>query len=96
MPWKRGKAYGQDIKERFFAASDKGARVGVIPKMLIASTSDVSKTLGRRRDAGETPTRPLRCHVPPKLKAYRGAYRLRIILSKARASKAPRSNAARA
>jgi transposase len=75
MLWERGKAYGQDLRERVFAASDAGTPVGVIAKMLLVSTSYVSKALGRRRDTGETTARPQRCHVPPKLKSYHGAIR---------------------
>lgn len=78
MLWERGKAYGQDLRERVFAASDAGTPVGMIAKMLLVSTSYVSKALGRRRDTGETTARPQRCHVPPKLKAYHGVIRKRV------------------
>jgi transposase len=78
MLWQRGKAYGQDLRERVFAASDEGTPVGVIAEMLFVSISYVSKALGRRRDTGETTARPQRCHVPPKLKPYHGAIRKRV------------------
>jgi transposase len=78
MLWERGKAYGQDLRERVFAASDDGLPVGVIAEMLFVSISYVSKALGRRRDTGETTARPQRCHVTPKLKAYHGAIRKRV------------------
>jgi transposase len=75
MLWQRGKAYGQDLRERVFAASDDGTPVGVIAEMLRVSISYVSKALRRRRDTGETTVRPQRCHVPPKLKPYYRAIR---------------------
>jgi transposase len=78
MLWERGKAYGQDLRERVFAASDDGVPVGVIAEMLFVSISYVSKALGRRRDTGETTARPQRCHVTPKLKAHHGAIRERV------------------
>jgi len=78
MLWERGKAYGQALRERVFAASDDGTPVGVIAEMLLVSTSYVSKALGRRRDTGETTARPRRCHVVPKLKPYHGAIRKRV------------------
>ena len=70
MLWERGKAYGQDLRERVFAASDRGAPVCAIARMLFVSTSYVSKALGRRRQTGETTARPQRCHVPAKLTAW--------------------------
>jgi transposase len=78
MLWERGKAYGQDLRERVFAASDDGTCVGVIAEMLRVSISYVSRVLSRRRDTGETTARAQRCHVPPKLKAYHGAIRKRV------------------
>jgi transposase len=64
MPWKRGKAHAQDLRERVFAAFDEGLRVGQIAEALFVSVSYVSKVLGRRRLTGETTARPQRCHVP--------------------------------
>jgi hypothetical protein len=34
MPYQRGKAYSQDLRERVFAASDDGERVGEIAELL--------------------------------------------------------------
>jgi transposase len=67
MLWHRGKAYGQDLRERVFAAADEGVPVTAIAEMLFVSISYVSKALSRRRLTGETNARPQRCHVPPKL-----------------------------
>jgi transposase len=67
MLWRRGKAYGQDLRERVFAAADIGTPVGEIAELLFVSISFVSKALSRRAGTGETTARPQRCHVPPKL-----------------------------
>src|SRR5271163_358203 len=69
MLWQRGKAYGQDLRERVFAAADIGTPVGEIAEMLFVSISYVSKVLSRRAGTGETTARSQRCHVPPKLAA---------------------------
>jgi putative transposase len=73
MLLRRGKAYGQDLRERVFAAADIGTPVGEIAEMLFVSISYVSKALSRRAGTGETTARPQRCHVPPKLTALYGA-----------------------
>ena len=39
MLWQRGKAYGQDLRERVFAESDDGTPVGVIAEMLRVSVA---------------------------------------------------------
>jgi transposase len=73
MLWQRGKAYGQDLRERVFAAADTGTPVGEIAEMLFVSISYVSKALSRRAGTGETTARLQRCHVPPKLAALYSA-----------------------
>jgi transposase len=78
MLWRRGKAYGQDLRERVFAAADIGTPVGEIAEMLLVSVSYVSKALSRRARTGETTARAQRCHVPPKLAAWYGAIRRRV------------------
>ena len=75
MLWRRGKAYGQDLRERVFAAADIGTPVGEIAGMLLVSISYASKALSRRARTGETTARPRRCHVPPKLAALYDAIR---------------------
>jgi transposase len=67
MPWSRGKAYSQDLRERVFALSDAGLAVGQVAEQLLVGVSYVSKVLSRRRLTGETAARPQRCHVPLKL-----------------------------
>jgi len=68
-------ADSQDLRERVFATSDDGARVGQIARLLRVSVSYVSKVLGRRRTAGETAARPQHGHMPPKLAALHDAIR---------------------
>jgi transposase len=75
MLWRRGKAYGQDLRDRVFAAADVGTPVGEIAEMLLVSISYVSKALSRRARTGETTARPQRCHVPPKLASLYEAIR---------------------
>jgi transposase len=71
MLWRKGKAHGQDLRERVFAAAAAGSGVCEIARRLFVSASYVSKVLARRRQTGETAARPQRCHVPAKLAAYR-------------------------
>lgn len=78
MERKRGRAYGQDLRERLFLAADAGTSVGAVSKMLMVSVSYVSKVVGRRRRSGETTARPQRCHVPPKLAEYHAALCARV------------------
>lgn len=67
MLYQSGKPYSQDLRERVFAASDDGDRVGEIADLLRVSVSYVSKVLTRRRTTGETTARAQRNHVTPKL-----------------------------
>ena len=75
MLYQQGKAYSQDLRERVFAASDEGERVGEIAELLRVSVSYVSKVLMRRRTTGETTVRPGRGHKPPKLAPFYPAIR---------------------
>ena len=67
MPWSRGKAYSQDLRERVFELADSGFSVGFVAEQLMVSTSYVSKALIRRRLTGELAARPQRCQMPPRL-----------------------------
>ena len=67
MLHQRGKAYSQDLRERVFAASDDGERVGEVAELLRVSVAYVSKALTRRRTTGETTVRSRRGHKPAKL-----------------------------
>ena len=78
MLYQSGKPYSQDLRERVFAASDDGDRVGEIAELLRVSVSYVSKVLARRRTTGETTARAQRNHVTPKLAPLYGAIRARV------------------
>jgi transposase len=78
MLYQSGKPYSQDLRERVFAASDEGDRVGEIAELLRVSVSYVSKVLARRRTSGETTARAQRNHVVPKLAPLYGAIRARV------------------
>ncbi len=65
MSWRRGRAYGQDLRDRLLAALVEpiravAARVGVSP-------SYVPKVRTRLRKIGETTPVPPRNHVVPRL-----------------------------
>lgn len=75
MLYRRGKAYSQDLRDRVFAASDDGDRVGEVAELLRVSVAYVSKALTRRRTTGETTVRAQRGSKPPKLAPYYAAIR---------------------
>ena len=72
MPWVRGRAYSQDLRDRVLALADAGSGVCRIAEQLRVSISYVSKVLSRRRRTGEISARPQRCHVPLKLIGLHG------------------------
>ena len=78
MLYQRGKAYSQDLRERVFAASDDGERVGVVAELLRVSVAYVSKALTRRRTTGETTARSRRGYKPPKLAPFYAAIRAHV------------------
>ena len=78
MLYQRGKAYSQDLRERVFAASDDGERVGEVAGLLRVSVSYVSKALTRRRTTGETTVRLGRGHKLPKLAPFYPAIRAQV------------------
>ena len=45
MLYQRGRAYSQDLRERVFATSDDGERVGEVAEPLRVSVAYVSKAL---------------------------------------------------
>jgi len=75
MLYRRGKAYSQDLRERVFAASDDGERVGAVAALLRVSVAYVSKALTRRRMTGETGARAQRRCKPGKLEPFYPAIR---------------------
>jgi transposase len=52
MPYQRGKAYSQDLRERVFAASDDGERVGEVAELLKSGDIVIMDNLGSHRVAG--------------------------------------------
>lgn len=79
MPWRRGRAYSQDLRERVFGAADEGRRVGQIAVMLRVSVAYVSKALSRRERTGVLTALPQRCHLPRKLAGLEDAIRARVL-----------------
>ena len=75
MLYQRGRAYSQDLRERVFATSDDGERVGEVAELLRVSVAYVSKALTRRRTTGETTVRAQRGHKVPKLAQFYAAIR---------------------
>jgi transposase len=75
MLYQRGKTYSQDLRERVFATSDDGERVGEVAELLRVSVAYVSKALMRRRTTGETTVRAQRGHKVPKLAQFYAAIR---------------------
>lgn len=75
MLYQRGRAYSQDLRDRVFAASDDGERVGEVAELLRVSVAYVSKALSRRRTTGETTAGRQRGHKPPKLAPFYAAIR---------------------
>ncbi|HYZ63055.1 MAG TPA: hypothetical protein VE650_11430 [Acetobacteraceae bacterium] len=73
MPWRRGKSYAQDLRDRVLALADVALGVTATARRLCVTPSYVSKVLSRRRATGETTARPQRCEVTPKLAALHGA-----------------------
>jgi len=78
MLFRKGQAYSQDLRERVFALSDAGHRVGEIAEALCVSISYVSKALSRRDETGERSARAQRCHVLPKLLGLYDAIRAEV------------------
>jgi len=76
MAWRRGQAYGQDLRDRVLACSalplrEVAARFGV-------SASYVSKARVRLRRLGEATPGPQHNHVPPRLAPFTDALRAKI------------------
>ena len=76
MAWRRGQAYGQDLRDRVLACPDLtlvqvATRFGVSP-------SYVSKVRARLRALGDAGPGPQHGHVPLRLAGLTGALRARI------------------
>lgn len=76
MSWCRGRAYGQDLRDRVLGCSDMtlvqvASRFGVSP-------SYVSKVRARLRDLGDAAPGPQHNHVPLRLAPFMDTLRSRI------------------
>ena len=76
MAWRRGQAYGQDLRERVLGAAGLSLRAAAA--RFAVSPSYVAKVRARLRDAGEATPGPQRNHVPPRLAPLAGAQRARV------------------
>jgi len=79
MSWRRGQAYGQDLRDRVLACSEL-TLVQVATRFNV-SPSYVSKVRARLRDLGEASPGPQRNHVPLRLAPFADALRARITLT---------------
>ena len=76
MAWRRGQAYGQDLRDRVLSCPDMtlvevATRFGVSP-------SYVSKARARLRDLGQAAPGPQHNHVPLRLAPFTDALRAQI------------------
>ena len=76
MTWRRGQAYGQDLRERVAAATSLSLRAAAA--RFAVSPSYVAKVRSRLRRTGEATPGPQRNHVPPRLAPLEGALRARV------------------
>jgi transposase len=76
MAWRRGQAYGQDLRERVAAATSLSLRAAAA--RFAVSPSYVAKIRARLRRTGEATPGPQRNHVPPRLAPLAEALRARV------------------
>ena len=76
MAWRRGQAYGQDLRERVAAAASLPLRAAAV--RFAVSPSYVAKVRTRLRRTGEATPGPQRNHVPPRLAPLAEALRARV------------------
>jgi transposase len=76
MAWRRGQAFGQDLRERVLAAAGRPARA--VAARFGVSVSYVVKARQRLRDTGEASARPQRNHVAPRLAPHHEAIRAEV------------------
>ena len=75
MAWRRGQAYGQDLRDRVLAA--EGEPVREVAERLLVSPSYVVKVRARLRETGEREARPQRNQLPLRLAPMLSALRMR-------------------
>ena len=75
MAWRRGQAYGQDLRDRVLAADSEPIRE--VAARLSVSPSYVVKVRARLRETGEREARPQRNQLPLRLTPMLSALRTR-------------------
>jgi transposase len=78
MGWRRGQAYGAELRGRVLAACDSGASVREVAERLMVSPSYVVKVRQRRDGTGETEARRGTGRPPSKIAAHLGPLRARV------------------
>src|SRR5918994_2810184 len=76
MAWRRGRALGQDLRDRVLADAGRPARA--VAARFGVSASYVVKARQPLRDTGEASARPQRNRVPPRLAPHHGAIRAEV------------------
>ena len=74
--WRRGQAYGQDLRDRVLGCPDLTLRQ--VAARFEVSASYVSKVRARLRDKGDAAPGPQHNHVPLRLEAFTEALRAEI------------------
>jgi transposase len=78
MAWRRGRALGQDLRDRVLADAGRPARA--VAARFGVSVSYVVKARARLRDSGEASARPQRNRVAPRLAPHSEAIRAEMTL----------------
>ena len=76
MAWRRGQAYGQELRERVLGAAGLSLRAAAA--RFAVSPSYVAKARARLRETGETTPGPQRNHVPLRLAPLGDTLRARV------------------
>lgn len=76
MRWRRGQAYGQDLRDRVLAAV--GEPIRAVAARFGVSASYVSKVRSRLRETGEATSGPQRNRVAPRLAPLYDRLRARV------------------
>jgi transposase len=76
MAWRRGRALGQDLRDRVLADAGRPARA--VAARFGVSVSYVVKARQRLRDTGEACARPQRNRVAPRLAPHHEALRVEV------------------
>jgi transposase len=79
MAWRRGQAYGPELRARVLAALDAGASVRAAAVRFAVSPSYAAKIRLRRAATGEVEARPQRGHQLRLLAPHEAALRARVL-----------------